>query len=64
MSEQVDASGNMLSSLKLTLRSSSNPAGGISDAPVAKLIISPRVTGNKPSKGKGVGQGKTVEILG
>ena len=49
MSAQVDASGNMLSSLKPTLRSSSKPAGGIADAPVAKLKISLMVTGNKPS---------------
>ena len=56
VSEHVDASGNMLSSLKHTLRSSSNPAGGIADAPVAKLKISQKVTGTKPSKGK-VGEG-------
>ena len=47
----------MLSSLKHTLRSSSNPAGGIADAPVAKLKISQRVTGTKPSKGKVGGGG-------
>ena len=61
MSEQGDARGNMLSSLKQTLRSSSNPAGGIAYASVAKLRISPRVTDHL--KEKGWGGGGTVGLL-